>query len=1081
MPVKTGNVSWKKSYFAIIPVLNRRSKGKIERNVVKFIHKSTIFKSNPILKTLFIENVRICCIVMETSGKQSIKIICASAPYIFSLICKANPKLGNILNNEKVTQCMQILQEGDMEFLLTNVYHATLVLQKGVEKFYSSICVPLIKDSAFSSEKYFWYCYSLLQNIFSAIFKFFCDYTVPTFQYLSLQNRKLLSTVSEHFPQLLSACIKSSVVFALKMQKVMTICFYFMNNSIVYYNNNILLQNLHSFLKSLISVLYSSNVYTYLRKLFESLQPSMKEYFQNIFNRIKHVIKFSVPLIRNNLQYIFKEIIPFLYGFMENNKDNMVIVSNLLLNFISENMDIIKLFCNEAAYLFYRSAVYLLDFYQTILPYAIEFSSSAIFYLISCFSFILENCANAGRIVYAFLRSEYNEKMLRYFTKKVMTTLKIIWKFILNAHPYIVLFFRNLICRLLNLIPILSHVLVAFVSEINSSLFHASNEVVAKSCLAVKRISPSVWCTVKTVVPPTVKATHELVKSSTTSFIVIYPTVLKGILYMRPELTQGIIVLFSDGTKAWLEVASVSYSASCQITTVAVTISNNLPVVYKAMHEVMTTTIHAAVEVSSTSYRAKSRMMSDLKKAYEIVHSSVMLAENEVSTVYISVNSVLYTFQENIPECKKDFLRKLNGNRFVKVFIDYACPNDINGILNKAINTSNCVRKRFIFYLLEIFKILIHLNFFLISLICKNFIADESNVNSIMTYFSNWTSYICETLILMSINGVHHMSERIINYLVYVTDKIACKMCAIETRMWYIFKFYVQNMWYEICRLSLDFWVLLEHFLPKIWSVMVNHIPLMWKTLKDISPTMWDLICNLAVCIWRYVSSKSPVVWYSGRELVKLSWSVLLCSSDFVWQHTLSLSSEYWMLSRIYLPQVWIVSCNETRKSWQITCCLTESCWNFTMGTFFISWNLLHKSIAKSWKNGIIISRTAYTVCSTAGSVMKKTVCSCCKSKNYLYVILEAAPHVSDFSLNPLSVVKLPKFLKLSNSNLNNCSHPFSDNMIHQTTDKSSVTENIRRYTNTFLETFSNIDVGRIVNFEAFIPSGIINKYLMFS
>lgn len=1017
-----------RSYFAFIPIFKRRIKTNTEKSIVRLIHKSSIFKSNPILKTILIENVRICCIVVESSGEQSVKILCASAPYILSLISKANPKFANFLKNEKVSSCVKYFREHDFENLLNGVYHTTIILHNGVKKLYSTVYVSFIKDSIPNSEKLLLYLLKLILHVLQSAAEFLYENFTTLFQYFYQQNYRLFTYVADNLPVLISSFIKYVIIAtenthetiflgARCMKKLVLTLYRFLNDyseSALYY----WLKKLYLFLKLCLFYLRATDTYRYIGeiclRLFHILKPHLLKYCVKLFDAFKQLVQNSIPFIKDTIPIIVKETISYLQKFLEENWERILNLYKATQSFLFENIHYIKPFCCSTCHILYDSICYTYDILQAVLPHVIHFSSNTVIFFATTLTYILEQCVYFCKIIFCHILTLFENKRQHFcrLSKIAINILKDVCEVISKIQPYMVLISRAVFDALLNVIHVISPTLIACTHEINSSLFYASKEVVGKSCLAVKRVTPSFYYSIQKVMPPTLFAIHELLKSSKNSVVIISPAVLKFVLKIRPEIQEGFIILFSDGNKACIEIITVSCLASCEIKNAAVIVLSNIPVICKAVHEVVITTACATVEVTNKSLSAKSRMLKDIKRAHRVLQTSFVLAEQEVVTVYNDFICEVDTF---FPTSKlSDVNRAASlGKYTVKLFHRVSSnlikgikitANKLDGLGQKSIAYTKNFSKLFANAIFSIFFLAYVASMDLIKTGVPKINKHQKNFFIFVLHISAKISYIISSK--MCFLG-YHTRNCISNSNIRIMQ---CALVCIP-EAWFTFKSNVGSMWTKICLLAPELWILIEHSASVLWNLIVEYTPSGWNTWKRFCLKLWKLTHDSTPHLWQYSVITISVLWPYGRAFTKHTWCLFISTSGAAWKHSTLFTSEYWLLSKTYLPRLWLTSCKETKTTWIATCYLIENCYSITVESCFQSWNFLQYTVAKSWRSGVVFTKTAYYMFNATGSVLQRSFCMCSKTKRYVSVILKSTPLINDI---PLHSFRIPKLQRVS-------------------------------------------------------------------
>lgn len=1015
-----------RSYFAFIPFFKGRRKSNTEKNIIRLIHKSNIFKSNPILRTLLIENVKICCIVVESSGEQSVKILCASAPYILSLISKANPKFRDFLKNEKVLSCVKYFRESDCENLLNNVFHTTIILHNGVKKLYSTVYVSFIKDSIPNCEKLLLYLLKLILHVLQSAAEFLYENFTSLFQYLYQQNYRFFTYVADNFPVLISSFIKFSIIAtentheniflgARCMKNLVLTLFHFLND----YSESALcywLKKLYLFLKLCLFYLRATDTYKYVGeiclRLFHILKPLLWKYCVKLFDAFKRLIQNGLPHMKDTVHIIVKETIPYLRKFINDNWERILNVYNATQSFLFENIHYIKPFCCRTCHILYDSICYAYDILQAVLPHVIHFSSNTVIFFTTSLMYILEQCVCFCKIIFCQIVTLFANKRQNFcrLSKIAINILKEICEIILKAQPYMVLFSRAVFDELLNVIHMISPTLIACTHEINSSLFYASKEIVGKSCLAVKRVTPSLYYSVQKVMPPTLLAICELLKSSKNSVTIISPAMLNFALKIRPEMQEGFVILFSDGNKACIEIITVSYLASYQIKKAAVIVISNIPVIYKAVHEVAITTACATAEVTNKSLSAKSRMLRDIKRAHRVLQTSFVLVEQEVVTVYNDFICEVDTF---FPTSKTSDVNRAAslGKYAVKLFHRVSSnfikgikitANKLDGLVQNSVVYTRNFSKLFINAIFSIFFLVYTASVGMIKTgapkidkLQKNFLILFLHISAKISYIISYRMcYLwCHTR-----NFISNSNIRIIQYAL---------VCIPEA--WFTFKSNVGAVWTKICLFAPELWMLIEHSASVSWNFIVEYTPCVWNAWKRFCLKLWKLTHDSTPHLWQYSVITISVLWPYGRACTKHTWYLLISTSGAAWKHGTFFTSEYWLLSKIYLPRLWLTSCKETKTTWIATCYLIENCYSITVESCFQSWNFLQYTVAKSWRSGVVFTKTAYYMLNATGSVLQRSFCMCSKTKRYVCVILKSTPLINDFPLNSFRMPKLQR------------------------------------------------------------------------
>ncbi|GFW37069.1 uncharacterized protein TNCV_5019671 [Trichonephila clavipes] len=638
------------SKFAFIPVLRGKTKTVVSDRIVKALEKSSFCSSNPLIKKLIVQNVQVCCIVVETSGTQSIKVICASVPYLLNLLAKANPKLKKILEDEKVISYFKFFQETDMESLLTSFCTATVIIQKGIKMCYPTMCIQLTREALMFGEVTLKSVVNMIYEGLIFVFHFVWEDLGPAFRQLCSHNRKAVKYLAKNLPAYALASIKGLILFSFLVRRV----------------TQVLLKTFKRSVSKLSRLLMELPVYSTVYYVFERSQKILKQvvkviasetmlqYYKNFFLSIAKwcaiCSKNLLPLIREEICRILKTCAPIL-------KQCAHFILQSIATCVSPNGSLIK-FIQSC----YNSKDILLQFFkyvkvhsQKMLPLLLYLKRwvSKIGHMIYpscknilmhlfenfkyCLTFLIRYSSTIGYTVHNFLLTAY--PAMKNALNHSLIVLNFASKFIHELSKIFLHYIWICFSKLQSIGNEIFPCLVPAVCEINSTAICASNEVIQKSQSAVKKIVPPLYRSVISVTQVTFRATQEVLVSSKNSAFVISPVLLDAALIIRPGLTDGMIVVLKDVNQAMLEVSNVYYTASCHLGVAAKNITVQLPVVLKAVDEVTVVVFSATGEVFKTSLKAHRRVLKDLKKSVWMIRSSVKAAELEFFDILDEVAS----------------------------------------------------------------------------------------------------------------------------------------------------------------------------------------------------------------------------------------------------------------------------------------------------------------------------------------------------------------------------------------------------------------------------------------------------------
>ncbi|KAG8190533.1 hypothetical protein JTE90_004108 [Oedothorax gibbosus] len=208
------------SRFAIVPILRGKTNSAVSDRLIAALKSSSFCSSNPIIKKLLLQNVHVWCIVIETSGTQSIKVICASVPYLLNLLSRANPKFKQILEDEKVASYLKFFQETDMESVLASLCTATVIIQKGIRMCQPTLCVQLSRDALMFGNTTLKAVLEALYNGIMSAFHFLWEDLGPACHSFCSRNRVFLKYIAANLPVFALAIAKSLVLLSFSVRRI---------------------------------------------------------------------------------------------------------------------------------------------------------------------------------------------------------------------------------------------------------------------------------------------------------------------------------------------------------------------------------------------------------------------------------------------------------------------------------------------------------------------------------------------------------------------------------------------------------------------------------------------------------------------------------------------------------------------------------------------------------------------------------------------------------------------------------------------------------------------------------------------
>ncbi|GFT29923.1 uncharacterized protein NPIL_311281 [Nephila pilipes] len=981
------------SKFAFIPVLRGKTRTVVSDRIVKALEESSFCSSNPLIKKLIVQNVQVWCIVVETSGTQSIKIICASVPYLLHLLGKANPKLKKILEDEKVISYFKFFQETDIESLLTSFCAATVIIQKGIKMCYPTMCIQLSREALVFGE---FTLKSVLNMIYEGllyVFHFVWEDLGPAFRQLCAHNRTAVKYLTQHLPAYALASAKGLILFSLLLRRVIQVAIKIFKRSV---------NKLFLLLRELPINSTVSEVFLRLQKILRHVlkviaSATMLQHYKNF---ALSIVKWCAIYSKDSFTFILKEFSHILKNCAPILKQSAHFILQFIATCLSPDGAFVKFIR-----LCYNSKDTLLQF----LKYVEMYSHKMLQFLL----YVKQLISEIGRIVYPSCRNismhilkhflycltslnRYNS-ILTYTVHNILFSVYPAMKNSLKWTIIVMNFVSKLLCKLSGVI--LQYILICFsklqrigneifpclvptLCEINYTAICASNEIIQKSHNAVKRVAPSFYRALLTVTPVTFRATQEILVSSKNCVVVMYPVLLDAAVTIRPDLTDGLVVVLKDVNQAIVEVSSVYTAASCQLGVAAKDISVQLPVVLKAIDEVTVVTFYAAGEVFDTSLKARRRVLKDLNKSVLMMCSSVKTAELELLDTLDEVASpIKYLISD--PSEMLYILKVLigGGTLIVNKTCELSYPivlkllravinHNLKSIVylqNKMKSSKDNLKRHLKNHVEQI------LNFMTV---CFQILYDR------ITTSDNFKDK-CPKIARQIFSVSSDMTERFNQYI----SNICCDVLhnAIP-KFWSFFKYAISVLWHYFCDTMDDAWVLLQLISLKTWCFMCNNFPEIWRISKYCSQTSWELLCTISPGIWSYIQSASPVLWNYNRQMTQNVWNLHLQTCIHTWNVVVPLTSTTWHCAIDNCPKMWLAVSEKSKFQWKVFCYFAEHSWETVFEASFLSWGIFHKIIANTWQYGIrpVTVLTCYNTSSAVAKSIKLTQSACSKTEKII-------------------------------------------------------------------------------------------------
>ncbi|GBM31089.1 hypothetical protein AVEN_32472-1 [Araneus ventricosus] len=964
------------SKFAFIPVLRGKTSSAVSNRIAKALQDSNFCSNNPLIKKLIVQNVQICCIVVETSGTQSIRVICATVPYLLSLLARANPKFKQLMEDEKVKEYFKFFQEADVESLLTSFCAATVIIQKGIKMCYPTLCIQLSRDALHFGETNLKGLLTMFYKGLEYAFHFVWEDLGPAFYQLCAENRSTVKYIAKKLPVYALAGAKGLILFSFLVRKivhaalktfkrsVISLCSMLRESSIDTTVNDVF-ENVQRFLKHITTLVISGSIYQLCKYYSVSIAKWCAIYAKDMLPLIQIKVlgafKSSAPVLKKYIRSALQSVAKFLSP-----DGGLVHFIKLCYNSKPALLQFLK-YLKMHAHKIYQ---YLLLVWQTvsdigsfIYPYCKSITSSLLRILINCFTSLIRCSSTVGYTIRNFLlalrKSCPTARDALYRALKLLDfVFKLLSDFSRIALHYIYLCFSKLEDRSLNIRNEIFPCLSPTVRELNSTAASASNEVIQKSFDGVKRVVPSLWGAVRVVTPVTFYATQEILLSSKNSAIFIYPVLLDAAGTVRPELFRGMLVVLRDVNNAVIEVVSVYGSASHHLGKAAANASCQLPVVLKAANEVSVVTYYAVVEIVSSSFAARARVTKDLKRSACLVNSSIRAAELEL----------LETLDEIAPSGALDVLKVL----YKESTILMGKTSIICGLFllkmfhNAIIFNVNCI---FSVRSSPSSNDTLKLNL-------KNHL--DRILNVVTLFFKKFYHYMlrCDNLKYSFLALTRVMFSVVCDIEKYL-DQCMCSLCCeilhnVIPKLWNFSKYSVSIFWQSLCESSNSSWELLELMSSKIWCFVCNNFPEVWEVTKNCCHSSWDLVCKVSPNIWNYMQSASPTLWHYNRQLVLSAWSLHLHTSSHTWNVLVPLTSDTWAYAVDSGPKMWVAMSENSKSRWDLFCYLAEQSWETVFETSFSSLELFQKIIAKIWRFGI--RPVTVSACHGTSSVLSKSI-----------------------------------------------------------------------------------------------------------
>ncbi|GFR28845.1 uncharacterized protein TNCT_523021 [Trichonephila clavata] len=1006
------------SKFAFIPVLRGKTKTVVSDRIVKALEKSSFCSSNPLIKKLIVQNVQVCCIVVETSGTQSIKVICASVPYLLNLLAKANPKLKKILEDEKVISYFKFFQETDMESLLTSFCTATVIIQKGIKMCYPTICIQLTREVLMFGEVTLKSVLNMIYEGLIYVFHFVWEDLGPAFRQLCSHNRKAVKYLAKNLPAYALASVKGLILFSFLIRRITQVLLKTFKRSVsklsrlfmelpVYSTVYYVFARSQKILKQVLKVIVSETMLQYYKNFFLSIAKWCAIYSKDLFPLIREeicrILKTGAPILKQCAHFILQSIATCLspngslIKFIQscyNSKDILLqffkyakVYSQKMLQFLLY----LKRWVSKIGHMIYPSC-------RNILMHLLENFKY-------CLTFLIRYSSTIGYIVYNFLFMAYPamKNTLNHSHRALNFASKFIHELSKIFLHYIWVYFSKLQSIGNEIFPCLAPT----VCEINSTAVYASNEIIQKSQGAVKKIVPTVYRSLMSVTQVTFLATQEVLVSSKNSVLVISPVLLDAALTVRPGLTDGMIVVLKDVNQAMLEVSTVYCAASCHLVVAAKNVTVQLPVVLKAVDEVTVVAFCATGEVFKTSLKAHRRILKDLKKSVWMICSSMKAAELEFFDTLDEVASPI-KFAVSDPSKILYILKILFGGSslFISKTCEFLHPSALRllyALINCTLNCISCLQnlmkssknnlkrpvknhlKQFLNYVVTAFHVLRQ------HIPTCAYLNDKclNIARQIFSIFSDITE-LCDQYVSNTCSDVLHI---------------------VIPKLWNFFKCIVSILWHYFCDSMDNTWELLQLVTLKTWCFMCDNFPEIWEASKHCSQFSWEFLCKVSPGIWSCIQSTSPVLWNYNRQLTLNVWNLHLQTCVITWNVIVPLTSTTWNCALDNCPKMWFAISEKSKFQWKVFCYFAEHSWEAVFEASFLSWGIFHNIIAKTWQYGIrpVTVLTCYNTSSAVAKSIKLTQSACSKTGKVVIFLSDSWTGIntykSDESINAASVI----------------------------------------------------------------------------
>ncbi|GFY41729.1 uncharacterized protein TNIN_210871 [Trichonephila inaurata madagascariensis] len=977
------------SKFAFIPVLRGKTKTVVSDRIVKALEKSSFCSSNPLMKKLIVQNVQVCCIVVETSGTQSIKVICASVPYLLNLLAKANPKLKKILEDEKVISYFKFFQETDMESLLTSFCTATVIIQKGIKMCYPTMCIQLTREALMFGEVTLKSVLNMIYEGLIFVFHFVWEDLAPAFRQLCSHNRKAVKYLAKNLPAYALACVKGLILFSFLVRRVTQVLLKTFKRSVsklsrllielpVYSTVYYVFERSQKILKQVGKVIASETMLQYYKNFFLSIAKWCAVYSKDLLPLIREeicrILKTCAPILKQCAHFILQSIATCLspngslIKFIQscyNSKDILLqffkyinVYSQKMLQFLLY----LKRWVSKIGHMIYPS-------FRNILMHLFESFKY-------CLTFLIRYSSTIGYTAHNFLFTAY--PAMKNALNHSLIVLNLASKFIHELSKIFLHYIWICFSKLQSIGNEIFPCLVPAVCEINSTAICASKEVIQKSQGTVKKIVPPLYRSVISVTQVTFRATQEVLVSSKKSAFVISPVLLDAALTVRPDLTDGMIVVLKDVNQAMLEVSNVYYTASCHLGVAAKNVTVQLPVVLKAVDEVTVVIFCATGEVFKTSLKAHRRVLKDLKKSVWMMRSSAKAAELEFFDTLDEVASPIKLAVSDPSEMLYILKILFRGSSlFISKTYEFLYPSVLR-LLQAIFNcTLNCILylqnsmesfknnlkphvknhlKQILNYVVTAFHVLCqHIP------TCDNFYDKCLNIaRQIFSIFSDITK-LCDQ---------------------YVSNRCSDVLHIVIPKLWNIFKCTVSILWHYFCDSMDNTWELLQMVSLKTWCFMCDNFPEIWEASKCCSQFSWEFLCKVSPGIWNCIQSTSPVLWNYNRQMTLNVWNLHLQTCVITWNVLVPLTSTTWNCALDNCPKMWLAVSEKSKIQWKGICYIAEHSWEAVFEASFLSWGIFHNIVAKTWQYGIrpVTVLTCYNTSSAVAKSIKLTQSACSKT-----------------------------------------------------------------------------------------------------